>query len=248
MRAMSAGREVFMAFVAVTAAAVLISAAGQLPWFDPYVHVLVALVFLWTALHLAQRQPDGLARYGLRLGGVLEPGAPAGSGPIAALIDLASALWKAAPVALRETLLACAVALVIFPPFTLGFYFWHGPQHAFHLRGPEDPASYVLAQLLLVALPEEALFRGYFQGRLSEIFARRVCVLGASLSLAALLLQALLFALIHFAVDLAPERLAVFFPALLFGWLRERRGGIGAAVVFHALCNLYADVLVRSWL
>jgi hypothetical protein len=61
-------------------------------------------------------------------------------------------------------------------------------------------------------------------------------------------LQALLFALIHFAVDLNPARLAVFFPALLFGWLRALRGGIGAAAAFHASCNLLSEVLVRSWL
>ena len=30
--------------------------------------------------------------------------------------------------------------------------------------------------------------------------------------------------------------------------LRERRGGIGAPAAFHALCNLFSDVLVRSWL
>jgi membrane protease YdiL (CAAX protease family) len=39
----------------------------------------------------------------------------------------------------------------------------------------------------------------------------------------------------------------VFFPALLFGWLRARTGGIGAPVVFHALCNLFADYLAKSY-
>jgi membrane protease YdiL (CAAX protease family) len=42
-------------------------------------------------------------------------------------------------------------------------------------------------------------------------------------------------------------RLAVFFPALLFGWLRARTGGIGASVVFHALCNLYVLSLMRGF-
>ncbi|MFI5307513.1 MAG: myxosortase MrtC [Polyangiales bacterium] len=247
MRAMSAGREVSVAFVAVTLAAVSSTVAGRAEWFEPYVHLVVAVVFLWTALHLAQRQPDGLARYGLHLGGVLEPAEPPPSSLWATLTDLAAALRRAAPLALREALFALGLAMVIFPPFTLGFYVWHAPQHAFHLRAPEDVGSYLLAQLSLVALPEEALFRGYFQGRLSEIFDRRMRVLGASVCVPALLSQAALFALIHFAVTVAPERLAVFFPALVFGWLRERRGGIGAAIVFHALCNLFADVLVESW-
>ena len=86
------------------------------------------------------------------------------------------------------------------------------------------------------------------QGRLSEAFPKTRRLLGAELSLAALLVQAALFGLLHFAVDLQPARLAVFFPALLFGWLRALRGGIGAPAAFHVLCNLLSDVLARSWL
>jgi membrane protease YdiL (CAAX protease family) len=41
--------------------------------------------------------------------------------------------------------------------------------------------------------------------------------------------------------------LSVFFPSLLFGWLRARTGGIGASVFFHALCNLFAAYLARSY-
>ena len=49
-------------------------------------------------------------------------------------------------------------------------------------------------------------------------------------------------------VVLAPERLSLFFPVLLFGILREKRGGIGAAVWFHALSNLLSEVLTRGYL
>jgi membrane protease YdiL (CAAX protease family) len=62
------------------------------------------------------------------------------------------------------------------------------------------------------------------------------------------LLQALLFAVLHVAVDYNPARLAVFFPALLFGWLRELRAGIGASILVHAACNLLSDLLIRGWL
>jgi uncharacterized protein len=75
-----------------------------------------------------------------------------------------------------------------------------------------------------------------------------VRVLGARLSPWAWSCQALLFALLHFGVGLNPARLAVFFPALLFGWLRERRGGIGAAVWFHAFSNLLSELLTRGYL
>jgi membrane protease YdiL (CAAX protease family) len=43
------------------------------------------------------------------------------------------------------------------------------------------------------------------------------------------------------------QRLAVFFPALLFGWLRARTRGIGAPVLFHALCNILASTLTRGY-
>jgi membrane protease YdiL (CAAX protease family) len=60
--------------------------------------------------------------------------------------------------------------------------------------------------------------------------------------------QAALFALLHFLVGFSPARLAVFFPALVFGWLREKRSGIGAAIWFHALSNLLSELLIRGYL
>lgn len=241
-------REVAIAFSAITALTVLLSAAGRLPLFAPYVHLAVGALFFWSAVQLSQRQPDGLERYGLKLGGLLEApeSAPVGFG--AAALDLGRALLRALPPAARELGFALLVAAVVFPVFTCGFYLFHAPSRHFSLEPPEALPSFVLTQLLVVGIPEEALFRGYFQGRLNDCFGRRSRLLGASVVLPSLLLQALLFALIHFVVDLNPARLAVFFPALLFGWLRELRGGIGAAAAFHALCNLLSEVLVRSWL
>jgi membrane protease YdiL (CAAX protease family) len=162
--------------------------------------------------------------------------------------ELIETLRTAAPSALRETLVALAVLGVVFPPFALGFHFWHGPTRAFALHWPPDLASFALAQVVVVALPEEAFFRGFVQTRLTDAWPRTVRLLGAQVSPGALLVQAALFGALHFAVDLAPERLAVAFPALLFGWLRARRGGIGAAILVHAASNVYADILVRGWL
>lgn len=244
----SPGLEVCLTFAAITAATVLISLVGARPPLDEYVQLAVAGLFLWTAVHFSQRQPDGLARYGLRLGGLLDPPEQAPEGLGASLADLLRALLRAAPEALRELGAGLMVAALVFPPFVVGFYWFNAPSRAFELRLPDQLGSYLLSQMVMVGLPEEALFRGYFQGRLSEQFQGRVRLLGASLSVSALLAQASLFALIHFAVDPRPARLAVFFPGLLFGWLRARRGGIGAAVVVHGLSNLLSDVLARSWL
>jgi membrane protease YdiL (CAAX protease family) len=62
-----------------------------------------------------------------------------------------------------------------------------------------------------------------------------------------LLLTSAIFAVGHLFTDLNPTRLAVFFPALVFGFLRARTRGIGASVVFHASCNLFAAYLVQSY-
>jgi membrane protease YdiL (CAAX protease family) len=164
------------------------------------------------------------------------------------IVDLVTATARAVPPALRELGFAAGVAAIIFPPFVLAFRVWHGPEHPFVLELPSDLPSYLLTQLLIVALPEEALFRGYVQGRLHDAFGDRVRLLGVTLSMRAWLLQAALFALIHFAVEPFPARLAVFFPALLFGWVRQKRGGIGAALALHAASNLLGDLLARGWL
>jgi membrane protease YdiL (CAAX protease family) len=100
----------------------------------------------------------------------------------------------------------------------------------------------------VVGLPEEALFRGYVQTRLVDVLPATVTVRRIRIPWLAIVVQAALFGLVHFAVDLDPSRLSVFFPGLLFGVIRSARGGIGAAVFFHAFCNLYSDVLVRGWL
>jgi membrane protease YdiL (CAAX protease family) len=240
--------ETVLAIAAVTLLTMAVAWLGRGTPLDAYVHLAVGVLFLVAALQLAQRQPSGIERYGLALGGLLEPPGDAPEGALGSLLDLVRAVFRALPSGLRETAFALLVALVVFPPFILGFYAWHGPDRTFVLTLPDDLPAYVLTQLLVVGLPEEALFRGYAQSRLHEAFSERVRVLGAELSPRALVLQAALFALIHFAVDAEPARLAVFFPGLLFGWMRAVRGGIGAAIVFHASCNLLGAVLARGWL
>jgi membrane protease YdiL (CAAX protease family) len=121
------------------------------------------------------------------------------------------------------------------------------PRLTFSLAArPIDVADEVFAQLLVVALPEEAFYRGYLQSRLDDAWAPRWRVLGANVG-PGLLASAAIFALGHLVTVHLPTRLAVFFPALLFGWLRARTGGIGASVVFHAMCNVYSQALGRGY-
>ncbi len=129
-------------------------------------------------------------------------------------------------------------SLLFLPGFLLLTWLYRtGWQHLpFHLALPVDWPSRLAFHLLCVALPEEVFYRGYVQSRLNGIFPRRIRVLGASLG-AGWALTALLFALGHYLITPRPEALATFFPGLLFGWLRERTGGIAASTGFHALCN-----------
>jgi membrane protease YdiL (CAAX protease family) len=117
------------------------------------------------------------------------------------------------------------------------------PALAFRL--PDRFAEWVIDNLLVVALPEEFFYRGYIQGRLRDLWPDGKRVLGARLG-RAFWLTALLFAVGHLAI-FQTWRLAVIFPALLFGWLRERTGTVMGAALFHAACNLLALVLEASF-
>ena len=109
-------------------------------------------------------------------------------------------------------------------------------------RSPWWPLWAFGLQLLLVALPEEWCFRGYLQGRLDEAWRPRWRILGADLG-PGWLLAAALFALGHLVLDPRPVRLAVFFPGLLFGYLRARTGSILAGTCLHAASNVWIRAL-----
>ncbi|MEM9071879.1 MAG: MrtC family glutamic-type intramembrane protease [Myxococcota bacterium] len=240
-------KEVLGVFGLVTALTFAVTRLRGIAPFDEYVHLAVGAFFLFGALWAAQRVENGIHHFGISVGGLLER-AKENAGPFG-VFDLARIVRDGFPSALREIAVALGIAAIVFPPFALGFSWWHGPDHAFVFRLPPDFASFAAAQVLVVGLPEEAFFRGFVQTRLSDHFgpsARRW--LGVDLHVGAWLLQSVLFALIHFAVDLNPARLAVFFPGLLFGWLRAWRGGIGAPIAIHALSNIYSEILVRGWL
>ncbi len=98
----------------------------------------------------------------------------------------------------------------------------------------------------MIALPEEAFYRGYLLTALDDIWPPARRLLGARVGLG-LVVSSAVFALGHLLTEFNPSRLAVFFPALVFGWLRARTGGVGAAILFHAFCNLFASYLARGY-
>ena len=115
-----------------------------------------------------------------------------------------------------------------------------------HLRLPPHFLLLAANQVVVVALPEEVFFRGYLLQRLEARFPSRHRLAGAPVG-TALLLSAVLFALGHVLVDFNPQRLAVFFPALIFGWMRARTGSLAAGAAFHASCNLLSEILHTSF-
>ena len=91
-----------------------------------------------------------------------------------------------------------------------------------------------LRDLPFAALPEEYFFRGALQ---PSILPRR--------PYAGIALASVAFAVAHVLFDPAhsPARLLVFFPSLVFGWLRLRTGSLAPGIFFHALCNGVEELL-----
>jgi membrane protease YdiL (CAAX protease family) len=228
--------EVLGAFSFATAVAAALYRVRAL---DGYFHAIVAALFLYLPAWLL-RDRD-LGDYGL----------------------------NARPIG-RNLAWVGLLAALVFPMFALGFAGWQalacrvpaiawlapGPCGAaggvgalisrFAPRLPSGMARMAAAEVLVVALPEELFFRGYVQGRLAEAWPARARLFGAPVG-GALVAAAALFALCHLAVQGNPATLAVFFPGLLFGWLRARTGSILPGTLFHALCNLYIETLHRSF-
>lgn len=137
-----------------------------------------------------------------------------------------------------------AASLIVFPVFLVAAHGWEkvvydaaGPRFAL----PVDIWRYSFFQLIMIALPEEFFFRGYFQSALNIIFPKKWRILGAGLGWG-WIITAAVFAACHSIVVLQWWHFAIFFPALLFGYLRERTGAITAPILFHALCNI-----VENW-
>lgn len=215
--------------LAVTCLAALISHVGP----GEYTGSLVALLFGGATYWLVLRGDSAsIEAHGLALGGVFTP-EPLDLRRIAR--DFGRALgWCA------------AASLLTLPLFWIGYAIWFSPSAEFDpvLDGSFWDAA--LGHLLVVALPEEMFYRGYLQSRLEQAWPSRWRVFGTRVG-AGLLVASLVFALGHLLATPLITRLAVFFPSLLFGWLRARTGGIGSSVLFHAACNVFSLYLAHGY-
>jgi hypothetical protein len=208
-----------------------------LSWLMPSKHAATAvgLGFLASTYWLVMRDDeDEVAHHGLSLGGLFERTAIS---PRRLVTDGVTALaW------------ALGFAAVVFPLFVKGYaLYWH-PKQAYHFVLPPRLWDDLAGQVLVIALPEEAFFRGYLQTALDDATPARLkfrflgAVIGPSL-----LATSAIFAFGHLLTEPRAARLAVFFPSLLFGWLRARTGGIGAGLAFHAFCNVLVGFLAHGF-
>jgi membrane protease YdiL (CAAX protease family) len=105
----------------------------------------------------------------------------------------------------------------------------------------------VLVGLFAIALPEEVFHRGYLMSALELRWPPERKLFGVPFGWAAVI-SSLLFALGHLVTNPSTDRLATFFPALVFAWLWRRSGSLWAPALFHLGANLLMDVLLPSTL
>lgn len=152
----------------------------------------------------------------------------------------------------RAVLAGLLASAVILPPFFVGYdvlqvqVFGRSRGAGSGLPGWQWWLEQAAVQLAAIALPEEMFFRGYVQGRLQPLFPPGRPLLRVPMGLAALLAN-LGFAAVHLVAVPAPHRLLVFFPGLLFAWLRTLTHSAVASAVCHACCNLALAAAVRLY-
>ncbi len=132
------------------------------------------------------------------------------------------------------------LAFTILGPFVLANHVYQGLLFGRHPQWllPERFWTEVVAyHILVVALPEEFFYRGYMQSRLNQVFDRRWRFLGVPFGWS-LFITAVLFAAGHSLVVVRWWHFSIFFPALVFGWVREKTGNVLASALFHGLCNI----------
>lgn len=246
IRRRQAKREVALIFgIAIFLCAIFWQLRLVAPFFRDNLHALIAAVFLYLPTGLILKRHEAFEDYGLTIHPVK-----------------------------RSVKLFLLASLVVFPLFGLGFFLYYRticaqlaagmwlprglqsmcrrfigaqatPRWA-ALSNAKEMLQLVAAQILVVALPEEYFFRGYVQSRLEVAWPSQRRFLGAPVG-ASLFWSSAMFAVGHLLVDFNGLRLAVFFPALVFGWLRQSSGSIFAGVLFHAASNLVSELLHRAY-
>jgi membrane protease YdiL (CAAX protease family) len=136
------------------------------------------------------------------------------------------------------------VSLMIFPAAFVANHFYQtlilgAHYHAAHPQAVGFSATWLLAQTILVALPEEFFFRGFLNNALENVLPPTRRLFGAPFGLSVVIVS-LIFAFSHSIIHLAWWHGLIFFPALVFAWLRQKTGAIWASILFHVACNCFS--------
>ncbi|MDO6441659.1 MULTISPECIES: JDVT-CTERM system glutamic-type intramembrane protease [unclassified Marinobacter] len=110
-------------------------------------------------------------------------------------------------------------------------------------RGAELDTSWMALVSLVLWAPvvEEFAFRGVVQGYLGDTAFGKRCLAGLSF---ANLIAALLFTVWHLVYRTDLLAWLVFFPALAFGYFRDRHGSLVPCVILHGAWNA---ALLPGW-
>jgi uncharacterized protein len=236
-------RDALVAFALAGALTAGLAALGSaVPFVARNQAALFAVVFLYLPVFFAWRRGEDLMAYGFRAA-PLGRGLAIGLGAPLVLFPLfAAAFVFFYDVVCRPDQAAWLHDLAI-PGMCRGWDGWDGMDAPLFDRAFFEQ---VFVQVVVTALPEELFFRGFLHELLERAIPPRRRFLGGGIGLA-LVLSSALFAAGHLATGLDPRRLSVFFPGLLFGWMRSATGSILAATIAHAASNLFIRLLQQMF-
>lgn len=216
-------RMSLMVWFVVMVAIRLLHEGQRLAWLAEWIPVLTAALLIYVPLWVSRRNKENLPLFERDLKSFGK-----------------SLLWF---------LLA---ALIIFPLLEIGnrwfqATFFNNQYVGITLAQAWDKLlPFAFYQLIVVAIPEEVFYRGYLQTKLHQVCGRHKKLLGA-LTGPALIWTSLIFALSHSLIQLQWWHFAIFFPGLVFGWLRDKTNAISASALFHALSNTYSYWVILSY-
>lgn len=197
--------------------------AQRISWLAEWIPVLTAAVLIYVPLWISRKNNEPLPLFERNLEGLGK-----------------SLFWFSLS------------ALLIFPPlefanrsFQAMFFHQHYVGISWQL-GFSKLLPFAFYQLIVVAIPEEIFYRGFIQTQLHKICGRKWKFLGA-LSGPALLYTSLIFAASHSLIQLQWWHFAIFFPSLVFGWLRDKTNAVTAGALFHALSNTFSYWVILSY-
>ena len=150
------------------------------------------------------------------------------SAPLVLKTDMSDLRWD-----LRGTVIGITVSiaiLLLYIAVLVGYGSYTGRTLTFNKLS----LSFIIMELMFVALPEEVFFRGYLQQQLGNTIKVVVVV-------------SILFAFGHFvtlclggdhSIPVCSQSILTFFPSLVMGYLYVATETLWASIIFHFLANL----------